>query len=130
MAFLTRNRDTLSYRILRYPMAARDRVKRYRETGAGSDLQRVEVLVPSSRRAEIVAQAARMRLEHRERKQRIQQICDQAIELYGVRLLDNIDIDRVDGIERRGPVIARALMERGDARAFAMGRRILDALEE
>lgn len=111
-------------------MAARDRVKRYRETGAGSDLQRVEVLVPSSKRAEIVAQAARMRAEHRERKQRIQKMCDQAIELYGVRLLDNIDLDRVVGIERRGPVIASALMERGDARAFAMGRRILDALEE
>ena len=57
-------------------------------------------------------------------------MCAKAIALYGVRLLDNIDLDRVAGIERRGPVIASALMERGDARAFAMGRRILDALEE
>ncbi|MGO4831167.1 hypothetical protein AB4144_02555 [Rhizobiaceae sp. 2RAB30] len=111
-------------------MATRDRVKKYRQTGGGSDLQRVEVLVPSSKRTEIVAHAARMRAEHRERKLRIEQMCDQAIESYGVRLLDNIDLDRVVGIERRGPVIANALMERGDARAFAMGRRILDALEE
>lgn len=110
-------------------MATRDRVRRYRETGGASDLLRVEVLVPSSKRGEIVAEAARMRAEHRERKQRIEEMCSKARQLYGVRLFDNVDLTRVLRIEQQAPVIANALMERGDARAFAMGRRILAELE-
>lgn len=109
-------------------MPARDRVRKYRETGGASDLVRVEVLVPSSRRDEIVADAARMRAEHRARKKRLQEICDLAVDRYALRVLDNVDLGRVKGIERQAPVIADALMERGDARAFAMGRRILEEL--
>ena len=48
---------------------------------------------------------------------------------YGVRVLDHVDLSRLDGIAARGFVIARALMERGDARAFAMARKILSYIE-
>lgn len=110
-------------------MSVRDRVRKYRETGGASDMVRVEVLVPSSKRGEIVAGAARLRAEHRARKQRLQEICSKAVERYAVRLFDNIDLGRVGDPMRQAPVIANALMERGDARAFVMGRRILAELE-
>jgi len=110
-------------------MSARDRVRRYRKSGGASDLVRAEVLVPSSKRADIVADAARMRAEHRARKQRVQAVCSKAMDRYATRLLDNVDLSRVLDVIRQAPVIAEALMERGDTRAFALGRRILAELE-
>lgn len=110
-------------------MSARDRVRKYRQTGGASDLIRVEVLVPSSKRAEIVGDAARLRGEHRERKQRLHEICSKAVERYSIRLFDNVDLGRVQDPMLQARVIANALMERGDARAFVMGRQILAELE-
>jgi hypothetical protein len=45
--------------------AARQRVARYRSEGGAAGLARVEVLVPPSARAEILAVASRLRAEHR-----------------------------------------------------------------
>jgi hypothetical protein len=47
------------------------------------------------------------------------------LSLYGARVLDNVDLDRLPALRARAGVIARALMERGDARAFVLGREIL-----
>jgi len=110
-------------------MAVQDRIKRYRESGGASDLVRVEVLVPAARRADIVSQAAAMRNEHRRKKERMQQFVDQALDLYKLRILDNIDLERLPGLTQKSRVIANALMERGDALAFALGRRMLAELE-
>ena len=110
-------------------MSVRDRIQRYRETGGAADLVRVEVLVPASCRDDIVSKAAEMRDSHRQRKAHLQQQVDLAIALYGVRILDNIDPERLDALPKRAKVIAKALIERGDARAFAMGRRLLADLE-
>ena len=70
-----------------------------------------------------------MRDSHRQRKAHLQQQMDLALELYGIRILDNIDPSRLDDLSKRARVIAKALIERGDARAFAMGRRMLADLE-
>lgn len=110
-------------------MAVRDRVRKYRQTGGASDLVRVEVLVPSDRREDVLATAASMRAEHRARKQRIDELCRKAVNGYGVRLFDNIDLSRLDDPLARAGVIASALMERGDARAFVIGRKLLAELE-
>jgi len=110
-------------------MSVRDRIQRYRETGGASDLVRVEVLVPASCRDDIVSKAAEMRDSHRQRKAQLQQQVDMALELSGVRILDNIDPGRLDNLSKRARVIAKALIERGDARAFAMGRRMLADVE-
>jgi hypothetical protein len=110
-------------------MAVRDRIKRYRESGGAADLVRVEVLVPPSRRADILARAEEIRSDHRLRKERLQSLIDDALERYRLRILDNIDLERLPELEERSRVIAHALIERGDARAFAIGRRILDELE-
>ncbi|MGJ4893028.1 hypothetical protein ACQR1Y_32915 [Bradyrhizobium sp. HKCCYLRH3099] len=53
---------------------------------------------------------------------------DDALRLYGTRILDNVDLDRLPDLRSRVGVAARAMMERGDARAFVMGKRMLDRL--
>ncbi len=110
-------------------MPARDRVQKYRQSGGAADLVRVEVLVPSARRGEIVANAARMRAEHRALKHRLDTMCTEAAERYAVRIFDNIDLSLLRDPRQKTRVIANALIERGDARAFVMGRRMLAELE-
>jgi len=109
-------------------MSARARVQKYRQSGGASDLARVEVLVPHARREEILASAARMRLEHRSSKRRLEALCAEAGEKYSVRIFDNVDLARASDLPERASVVAAALMERGDARAFHLGRRILAEL--
>ena len=106
---------------------ARQRVKKYRSEGAGADLARVEVLVPPSARKEILAVASRLRAEHRANKE-LRALYDKALAAYRVRILDSIDLDRLPDFRSRAAVVARAIIDRGDARAFAMGRQMLDRL--
>jgi hypothetical protein len=105
-------------------MSVRRRIEKYRRSGGAADLVRVEVLVPPSARDEVVRLAARLRLDHRDEKE-LRILCDRALSLYGPRILDNVDLDRLSDARARARVIARAMIERGDARAFALGREIL-----
>jgi len=109
-------------------IAARKRVEKYRSVGAAADLVRVEVLVPPSARKEILAIASRLRAEYRGNKE-LRSLYDNALQSYGTRILDNIDLDRLPDLRSRAAVVARAMIDRGDARAFAMGRRMLDRLD-
>jgi hypothetical protein len=106
---------------------ANQRVKRYRSEGGAADLARVEVLVPLSAREEILAVASRLRAEHRANKE-LRALYDTALASYRVRILDNIDLDRLPDFRSRAAVVARAMIDRGDARAFAMGRQMLERL--
>jgi hypothetical protein len=107
---------------------ARKRVKKYRSEGGAADLARVEVLVPASARKEILAMASRLRAEHRSNKE-LRSLYDKALRFYGTRILDNVDLDRLPDLRSRVAVAARAMIDRGDARAFAMGRQMLDRLD-
>jgi hypothetical protein len=107
--------------------AARRRVQRYRSEGGGADLARVEVLVPPSARKEILEVASRLRAQHRNNKE-LRALYDRAMASYRVRILDNIDLDRLPDFRSRAAVVARAMIDRGDARAFAMGRQMLERL--
>lgn len=49
-------------------MGVRERIRRYRTTGAAADLIRVEVLVPKESRGEILSLAERLRNEYRCKK--------------------------------------------------------------
>ena len=49
-------------------MGVRERIRRYRTTGAGAGLARVEVLVPAAARDEVLALARRLRREFRRGK--------------------------------------------------------------
>jgi hypothetical protein len=105
----------------------RQRVNKYRSEGGAADLARVEVLVPPSARKEILAAASRLRAQHRANKE-LRALCKKALTLYGTRILDNVDLDRLPDLRSRAAVIARAMIDRGDARAFVMGRKMLDRL--
>jgi hypothetical protein len=100
-------------------------MKKYRSKGGAADLARVEVLVPPSARKEILAIASRLRAEHRGNKE-LRSLYDDALRLYRTRILDNVDLDRLPDLRSRAAVAARAMIDRGDARAFAMGRAMLD----
>jgi hypothetical protein len=104
---------------------AHRRVKRYRSEGGAADLVRVEVLIPPSAREEILALASRLRAEHRGNKE-LRALYDKALALYRTRILDNVDLDRLPDLRSRAAVVARAMIDRGDARAFALGRQLLD----
>jgi hypothetical protein len=107
--------------------AAHLRVKKYRSEGGAADLARVEVLVPPSAREEILAVASRLRAEHRSNKE-LRVLYDNALKSYRTRILDNVDLDRLPDLRSRAAVVARAMIDRGDARAFAMGRQMLDRI--
>jgi hypothetical protein len=108
-------------------IAAHKRVKKYRSEGGAADLARVEVLVPPSARNEILAIASRLRAEYRGNKE-LRSLYDDALRSYRVRILDNVDLDRLPDLRSRAAVVARAMIDRGDARAFAMGRKLLDCV--
>jgi len=110
-------------------MAVRDRVRRYREIGGAADLVRVEVLLPAAKRDQILDLAARLREEHRNHRKQLDNLIGEAIESYGVRVLDNIDLQRVPDTASKARIVANALMERGDARAFVLARKILSEVE-
>ena len=107
--------------------AVHQRVKRYRTEGGAADLARVEVLVPPLAREQILEFAARLRAEHRRNKE-LRALYDKALASYRTRILDNVDLDRLPDLRSRAAVIARAMIDRGDARAFTMGRQMLDRL--
>ncbi|WP_247552206.1 hypothetical protein [Bradyrhizobium sp. 138] len=86
---------------------------------------RVEVLIPPAARNEVLAVASRIRAEYRRTKE-LQSLLDDALRLYGPRILDNVDLDRLPDLRSRAAVAARAMIDRGDAKAFAMGRKMLD----
>jgi hypothetical protein len=105
-------------------MSVRRRIEKYRRSGGAADLVRVEVLVPPSGRDDVVRLAARLRGEHRAEKE-LRSLCERALSRYGTRIRDNVDLERLSDIRARARVIARAMIERGDARAFVLGREIL-----
>ena len=107
--------------------ATRKRVQKYRSEGAAADLVRVEVLVPPAGRNEILAVASRLRGDHRGTKE-LRSLYENALKSYRVRILDNVDLDRLPDLRARAAVVARAMIDRGDARAFALGRKMLDCL--
>jgi hypothetical protein len=104
---------------------ARKRVRKYRSEGGAAGLTRVEVLVPPSARDEILALASRLRAEYRGSRE-LRALYDDALKHYRTRILDNVDLDRLSDFRSRAAVVARAMIDRGDARAFAMGRQMLD----
>ncbi|MBC6716573.1 hypothetical protein H9Q09_10180 [Aurantimonas sp. DM33-3] len=55
---------------------------------------------------------------------RLELLLEKAVDLYGVRVLDNVDLSALGSTESRARVVASALMERGDARAFVIGREL------
>jgi hypothetical protein len=49
----------------------------------------------------------------------------EALRIYGIRAVENIDLDKLPDAKSKARVLGNSLMERGDARAFAMGRALV-----
>jgi hypothetical protein len=105
-------------------MSARRRIQKYRQEGGAADLARVEVLVPAWGREEILAAAEHLRKRHRSNK-KLQALFNEALAKYRTRILDNIDLARLPDLATKASVVARAMMDRGDAQAFGLGRKML-----
>ncbi len=108
-------------------MSVQDRIKRYRQSGGAADLVRVEVLVPANRREEVLSLAAALREEHRDRRSHLQDLIDRAVERYGVRAMDNIDLSKLPDVHAKARVLGKSLMAKGDSAAFVVGRQLVDA---
>ena len=78
----------------------------FADMGGGAGLDRVEVLVPPSGRAEILAHASRLREDFR-RNNELRSLYDRALQSYGARILDNVDLDRLPDFRSRAAVVAR-----------------------
>jgi hypothetical protein len=111
-------------------MSIRQRIEKYRTTGGAADFVRVEVLVPAANKGLILSHAAQLRDQHRERKQRTEAAIAQALSLYGARITENIDLNRLETTKSRARIVAQTLMERGDARAYALGQNLLKIATE
>jgi hypothetical protein len=111
-------------------MAVQERIQKYRKSGGASDLVRVEVLVPSSGRKAVLDHASQIRAGYRQKKAHLRQQIDKALDLYGLRILDNIDLSTLNDVNQEVEIVANALIERGDARAYFLGRRLLDSIKE
>jgi len=59
----------------------------------------------------------------------LEALYDNAIRLYGSRILGSADLDRLSNLKERAAVAARAMIDRGDARAFFIGRQLLDLVQ-
>ncbi|MCV3766557.1 hypothetical protein [Rhizobium sp. TRM95796] len=53
-----------------------------------------------------------------------------AAKTYTLRVFDNVDPSRLTNLSDKARVVAGALMERGDARAYALARRMLATVGE
>lgn len=62
------------------------------------------------------------------RDEELRKLYDQAMASYRTRILDNNDLDRLPDFLSKATIVAHAIIDRGDARAFALGRRMLDLI--
>jgi hypothetical protein len=107
-------------------MGARERIEKYRSSGGAADLVRVEVLVPAGGKPAVIELAAVLRAAERRKKATLESFLTKAMEHYGARVLDNIDLNEINDLSLKSKLVGNALIERGDARAFVLGRRLLE----
>jgi hypothetical protein len=101
------------------------RVGRLRERRRQAGLVRVEVLIPEGKADALKAYAAQLREGSRsERVDEVRKLVAKAYRKYHASCLDNIAIDPQTAGLADAAVVAAALMHRGNAEAFKLGRQI------
>ena len=108
-------------------MRVGERVSKHRAEQRRQGMVRVEVLVP----AEAVEQVRTFASRLRSRRAKVdlaavRALIAEAFEKYGASCLDNIAAVPIGAELRAAPVIADALMKRGNNQAFVLGRRLQD----
>lgn len=108
-------------------LSVRERVSKSREQRRLAGLKRVEVVVPSDKVDLVRAYAAELREgSDSEARQRVRQLLVKAYRNFGARCLDNIEVDPDRADFADAAVVAAALMHRGNAEAYKLGREIRD----
>jgi hypothetical protein len=109
-------------------MTGSARSKRYFSEGAGVGLVRVEVLVPPAAREVILAEAARLRAEHRQAdawNERLELLYSEAVDKFGPRCLWNIKpLKTLDGMR----VIADHLRKHAGMDAWRLAAKITEEI--
>jgi hypothetical protein len=102
-----------------------ERVSQSRERHRQAGLRRVEVLVPKDQADLVKAYAAQLRDgSQSDRIKKIRQLIGKAYKQHYARCLDNISVDPEEANFADAAVVAAALMHRGNADAYKLGRQI------
>jgi len=109
-------------------MSVRERVKRYKASGGGAGLVRVEVMVPPSGRASIIEHAARLRSEYRQSgvSSELTALHQEAMEKFGARLFWNM---RPSATPSGLKIVAAQLRKYGGMDAWRLADRIKAAID-
>lgn len=102
-----------------------ERVRQLRERRRRAGLKRVEVLVPEDKADLVKAYAAQLREgSQSEVVEQARKLVKEAYRKFHARCLDNIQIDPDRADLADAAVVAAALIHRGNAEAFKLGRQI------
>lgn len=101
------------------------RVRQSRERRRRAGLKRIEVFVPADKADLVKAYAAQLREGSRSQVvSQARKLVAKAYRKFRASCLDNIDVDPDSADLADAAVVAAALMHRGNAEAFRLGRRI------
>lgn len=110
---------------MRQASPVRVRVRQSRERRRQAGLKRVEVVVPEDKADLVKAYAAQLREGSRsEVIAQVRKLVKKAYQKFHARCLDNIHVDPDSADLADAAVVAAALMHRGNAEAFELGRQI------
>lgn len=102
-----------------------ERVSKLRRRRRDAGLIRVEVVVPIDQADALRAYAAQLRDGSKsERMEELRKLIAKAYDKYRAKCLDNIDIKPEKADFADAAIVAAALMNRGGAEAFKLGRQI------
>lgn len=106
-------------------MDVNERVHRSRERRLHAGLKRVEVFVPEDKLDLLKAYAVQLREgSQSEARQKLRHLVEKAYQKFRASCLDNIDVDPASADFADGAVVAAALMYRGNAEAYKLGKEI------
>lgn len=106
-------------------LSVKERVRQSRERRRHAGLKRIEVLVPEDKADLLKAYAAQLREgSQSERLDQVRKLVAKAYRSYHAACLDNIQVDPAKAELADAAVVAAALVHRGNAEAFKLGRQI------
>jgi hypothetical protein len=115
----------MEHREMESSLPVRERVNRLRERRRQAGLMRVEVLVPQNQADAVKAYAAQLREgSQSERIEHVRKLIAKAYRKFHASCLDNVAVDAESADFPDAAVVAAALMHRGNAEAYKLGRQI------
>jgi hypothetical protein len=103
----------------------KDRVRKSRDRRRLAGLKRLEVFVPNDKVDLVKAYVAQLRDgSNEEARDRIRILLSKAYQNFGASCLDNIQVDPARADFADAAIVAAALMHRGNADAYKLGRQL------